>query len=90
MLSGKFFLGLGLLPTLACSASLNEHLGDLEATLRPGLEASPRDTPVEPAASHFNLAPLSGVFALGQCTAVALADEQSSCVRVEICPECAQ
>ena len=85
------FLVLSLVPTLVGAANLQEHLGDLQATLRPALDTAPREQPVAPAdASHFSVAPLAGVLTPGHCTTVTLEPEQSSCVRIEICPECAQ
>lgn len=85
-----FFLVLSLVPTLVGAANLQDHLGDLEATLRPALDTAQQEQPVAPAASHFSVAPLAGVLTPGHCTTVTFEHEQSSCVRIEICPECAQ
>jgi hypothetical protein len=89
-MSRTLLLLLALAPSVAFSANLGEHLGDLESAFRPELPALKPEPTAQAAPSPFRVAPLGGVVSQGQCNSVTLADEQSSCVRVDICTDCAQ
>ncbi|HBP1459701.1 TPA: hypothetical protein L5T95_001958 [Pseudomonas aeruginosa] len=81
---------LALTPALACSATLDERLGDLEHAFKPDLDGPESAKPASPPPKRFKLAPLGSVVRKKECATSSLPDEQSSCAALEFCTDCAQ